>query len=547
MDSGKMTLAERCDGLMLNTYHQATEVILTGRNAELSPSLTSQGKAYLDMSLKDYITQLISTWKKNITAPLVIDLYLYDNDANESLLMERWKFVYNRNEDSRDGRFATIQKKVITFIRSLYCFVRLLPGFQLLKLSPKLVNINCTVYNPDKNGVQSSFLHETITYQFPQLLNSKGVLLVEVKYTNGINLQKLLRIQSKLTILTSPISKGGNNYTPQSYKSNATPIPIPVTSGTSSPFTPQYLSPENQKSRSSSIDNEYTDYRIRSSSNSSGVGANSNKLSTPQRNSIQFTPPKASNISDKKPPLYPDSGYTSINSSPNAYPPFMMQQNVLHTGQSPTMLFMNNLIPHDETVQGLSPPFPQSFNLLSTSPNVGNGVGNNSYSIHSYRESLRRASFERMKQSATQQLLELNINLKVSLPISPFVTKVTTDTDALDDKVGKSIPIDNNKDRESIGGTKDRESVGERERLSSVDDDTGDASFAFEEEMPFAWGQTEGIIPFASNNNTQPIAKLCIAPPALISFSEGITDQCINETSLMEHIKQLEEFRKSLN
>jgi hypothetical protein len=173
--------------------------------------------------------------------------------------MERWKFVYNRNEDSRDGRFATIQKKVITFIRSLYCFVRLLPGFQLLKLSPKLVNINCTIYNPDKNGVQSSFLHETITYQFPQLLNSKGVLLVEVKYTNGINLQKLLKIQSKLTILTSPISKGGNNYTPQSNKSNATPIPIPITSGTSSPFTPQYLSPENQKSRSSSIDNEYTD------------------------------------------------------------------------------------------------------------------------------------------------------------------------------------------------------------------------------------------------------------------------------------------------
>ena len=528
MDSGKVTLAERCDSLILNTYHQAAEVILTGRNAEISPSLTSQGRAYLDLSLKDYITQLISTWKKNIAAPLVIDLYLYDNDKNESLLMERWKFVYNRNDDSRDGRFTTVQKKVITFIRSLYCFVRLLPGFQLLKLSPNIVNINCTFYNPDKNGVPTSFIHETITYQFPQLLTPRGILLVELKYINGSNLQKILKIASKLTILTSPMSKGGSyNTAPQSNKSNATPIPIPITSGA---ISPQYFSPENnQKSRSNSIDNEYSETRIRSSSSGGGGGgainnnnnSNSSKLSTPQRNSIHSTPPKTSNFSDKKPPLYPDSGYTSINSSPNAYPPFMMQQNILHTGQSPTMQYMNNLALHDETMQGLSPPFPQSLNLLS----------------------LRRASFERMKQSATQQLLEFNVNLKVALPNSPFTAKAMYNEIA----GGKAVPSDSIKDRESFGGIKDRDSIGDKDRLSSIDDDAGDAAFALEEEMPFAWGQTEGIIPFTANNNTQPIAKLCIAPPVLVSFSEGVTDQCINETSLTEHIKQLDDFRRSLN
>ena len=548
MDSGKVTLAERCDNLILNTYHQAAEVILTGRNAEISPSLTSQVRAYLDLSLKDYITQLISTWKKNIAAPLVIDLYLCDNDTNEAILMERWKFIYNRNDDSRDGRFTTVQKKVITFIRSLYCFVRLLPGFQLLKLSSNIVNINCTFYNPDKNGVPTSFIHETITYQFPQLLTPRGILLVELKYINGSNLQKILKIASKLTILTSPMSKGGNyNTTPQSSKSNATPIPIPVTSGAISPFIPQHFSPEYQKSRSNSLDNEHSETRIRSSSNGGGGtnnnNSNSSKLSTPQRISIHSTPPKASNFSDKKPPLYPDSGYTSINSSPNAYPPFMMQQNILHTGQSPTMQYMNNFALHDDTMQGLSPPFPQSLNLLSTSPNIGNGVGNNSYSIHSYRESLRRASFERMKQSATQQLLEYNVNLKVALPNSPFTAKAM-----YNESLGsRAIPSDSNKDRESFGGTKDRDSIGDRDRLSSIDDDAVDAAFALEEEMPFAWGQTEGIVPFTTNNNTQPIAKLCIAPPALVSFSEGVTDQCINETSLTEHIKQLDDFRRSLN
>ena len=122
------SLTSKIDQLIWDLFAKSSDIIIQGRRAVTTPILNPAASfSYADNT--EYCSTILKSWKKNVSLPVVLDLYLMDTSNNKNLL-ERWLFVYHRKEDSsKDNRLGLVTRKIVTLLRTLYCFVRLLPGF----------------------------------------------------------------------------------------------------------------------------------------------------------------------------------------------------------------------------------------------------------------------------------------------------------------------------------------------------------------------------------------------------------------------------------
>ena len=78
--------------------------------------------------------------------PLVLDMHVYNPATKQFVLFERWKIIYqkasedNNNNNSNtssalgggtrlpSGVFSNLSRRLVTLMRTLYCFVLMLPG-----------------------------------------------------------------------------------------------------------------------------------------------------------------------------------------------------------------------------------------------------------------------------------------------------------------------------------------------------------------------------------------------------------------------------------
>jgi hypothetical protein len=76
-------------------------------------------------------------------------------------------------------------------MRTLYCFIRLLPGFQLLQLSFSTPILNFRIYNPDEPQpvAVKSFHFDTATYEFPRIQTFRGTLCLGVRHVGPAIIQ----------------------------------------------------------------------------------------------------------------------------------------------------------------------------------------------------------------------------------------------------------------------------------------------------------------------------------------------------------------------
>jgi hypothetical protein len=139
----------------------------------------------------EYCTQALRAWKSNLTAPLVLDICILDPESKRYLLIERWKILYKRKDENKDSRLTSINRRIVTLMRTLYCFVRLLPGFQLLQLSTSTPILNFRIYNADQahQSTVKSFHFDTTTYEFPRTQTFRGAICFGVRYVNASSLQ----------------------------------------------------------------------------------------------------------------------------------------------------------------------------------------------------------------------------------------------------------------------------------------------------------------------------------------------------------------------
>jgi Autophagy-related protein 13 len=182
------------DSSVLDCLQKSTDIIIQGRRSITSPVTDGTiTDAFADNA--HYCAYALQPWRRSLTRPLVVDLFLADppvrggTNPEGRTLIERWTLVYQRKDESKDVPLGTINKKIATLMRTLYCFVRLLPGFQLLLATPKPESIYFHIYNPETLRSTPNFVQETSLYDFPRLNTSKGVLSISVRYVKETFLQ----------------------------------------------------------------------------------------------------------------------------------------------------------------------------------------------------------------------------------------------------------------------------------------------------------------------------------------------------------------------
>jgi hypothetical protein len=192
------------DTLVYDYFRYAVEAILKDRKAKLIPIISASQllvapQQNANMNLVDqagYILNTLHGWKKSLTKPLTLDLYLYHPKLETHILIERWNFVYQANNDfsnkksdsSSSSRLLNIiNRRVQTLLRSLYCFVRLLPGFNLLPLSKFEPMIHFQLYDSRMNP--SHFIYESSKQTFPVIATAKGKIATNVQFVTSIHVR----------------------------------------------------------------------------------------------------------------------------------------------------------------------------------------------------------------------------------------------------------------------------------------------------------------------------------------------------------------------
>ena len=182
MTDNMATLTQKIDSLVFDCFQKSSDIILQGRRCSLEPECCSSSpvvSTFKDNS--DYCYQVLKDWKLNLNSPLVLDVSLLDPETKGFHLMERWKVIYKRKDVTKDGRLSSVSRRIVTLMRTLYCFVRLLPGFQLLNMCPTVPVLSFRLYNPEQPSSRN-FVSESSYYDFPRIQTFRGTLYLGVRY-----------------------------------------------------------------------------------------------------------------------------------------------------------------------------------------------------------------------------------------------------------------------------------------------------------------------------------------------------------------------------
>lgn len=167
------------EGLVFDFLVSSCDTILQDRRGILNP-ITNTTASFADNA--DFCRQTLQSWKKDLSKPLIVDLYIFDPRIHKHILMERWKFFYQRANDLKDTKqFNVISRRIVTLLRTLHSYVRMLPGFNYLTVSPKLPTLSFQLYE-QKSVYPTGFVSDTVSYRFDQVSTSKGLIIVSVKY-----------------------------------------------------------------------------------------------------------------------------------------------------------------------------------------------------------------------------------------------------------------------------------------------------------------------------------------------------------------------------
>lgn len=195
-------MTDLIDQIVFDSFSASIDIILKGRNAQIYPKRNDRSHHVNEfLSNSDFCVQVLSSsWRQDISIPMFIDISLILSKSKK-VLIERWKFVYQRQNDYFQSdrskpviKTKLFQKRLITFLRTLYSFIRLLPGYQVLKLLPVVPNLVFEISDLENPPITPSQLASDIwkVYDFPSMPSSRGILEVGVCYVENSVLQVLI-------------------------------------------------------------------------------------------------------------------------------------------------------------------------------------------------------------------------------------------------------------------------------------------------------------------------------------------------------------------
>ena len=181
----------RIDQVVFGCLSTSADVLLQRRALFVPLKNTSRSNNVTEYaSNSDFCNQTLQSWKTDLSVPLVIDISFLLSPAKK-VLIERWKFSYQRRDDVKEGRLSSIKKRIVTFLRSLYCFIRLLPGYQVLKFLSRTPHLLFELNDQELPPItKQQFESDTWKfYEFPPVFVGKGHLIVQSCYLDSLALQ----------------------------------------------------------------------------------------------------------------------------------------------------------------------------------------------------------------------------------------------------------------------------------------------------------------------------------------------------------------------
>lgn len=191
----------KIDQLIWDFYAKASGIVLQGRRAFVSPLQSPHETEISFADNNEYCNKCLRPWKKNISCPMVLDLYITDPTSGAPQLLERWLFIYQRRDDRVE--INTVSRKIVALMRALYCFVRMLPGYQFLTMATRPPAISFQIYAPKSSLDELKFPMSSFYYEFPRVSTPKGVLIMSVTYLHNKILQVLITLQPS-SLFASP-------------------------------------------------------------------------------------------------------------------------------------------------------------------------------------------------------------------------------------------------------------------------------------------------------------------------------------------------------
>mmetsp|Transcript_14505 Transcript_14505/g.24071 ORF Transcript_14505/g.24071 Transcript_14505/m.24071 type:complete len:742 (+) Transcript_14505:277-2502(+) len=148
-----------------------------------------------------YIKKHTRDLERNIHIPFTLDVYLDvdNNNGISSLLIERWKIHYEvKKRETKEERASSVNKHIGIMMRTLYCYVRLLPSFQLSTKSkdcPISFKIHVSDLTIDEND---RFVAKTSSYRLPVIPTPSGNLSIRLRYIEANDIKSIYDMSDRM-------------------------------------------------------------------------------------------------------------------------------------------------------------------------------------------------------------------------------------------------------------------------------------------------------------------------------------------------------------
>ena len=177
---------------------KSLEIIISCHDKNCSPRVQPGEKFPNNLA---YIKKRSRDLERNIHIPFTLDVYLDvdNNNGISSLLIERWKIHYEvKKRESKEERASTVNKHIGIMMRTLYCYVRLLPSFQLSTKSkdcPISFKIHVSDLSTDEHD---RFVANTSTYQLPVIPTPTGNLSMRLRYIDANDIKSIYDLSDRM-------------------------------------------------------------------------------------------------------------------------------------------------------------------------------------------------------------------------------------------------------------------------------------------------------------------------------------------------------------
>eukprot|EP00457_Paulinella_chromatophora_P001247 gb/GEZN01001249.1/.p1 GENE.gb/GEZN01001249.1/~~gb/GEZN01001249.1/.p1 ORF type:complete len:956 (+),score=34.54 gb/GEZN01001249.1/:189-3056(+) len=222
--------------IVVECVHKIVQVIVRSRipadpNQPLKESTKRNQWFNLEQHDLPVIRERLSTEMKTHGEDVHVDVFVRANKGDASrILLERWNIQYEKGIELRSGRIAHVEpsnmyKRLIIMVRSLYSFLRVLPGHSLVKRANSLFSDGtkpefCLEAEISGSADSASFDQQPENFCFTSITTPEGKLHFSVFYRSDCDFSWAI---SKPIIMNLPIFDDYMGRSPQSADSSAVP------------------------------------------------------------------------------------------------------------------------------------------------------------------------------------------------------------------------------------------------------------------------------------------------------------------------------------